>query len=246
MSDQRQKRKILVTSALPYANGPLHMGHLVEYIQTDIWARFQKQRGHTCTYVCADDAHGTAISLHAEKQSMTPEESVALINKERIRDFGEFHIEFDNYYSTHSDENRVLSESIYKALRDKGHIATRNIIQAYDPEKQMFLADRYIKGECPKCGAPDQYGDNCEKCGATYTPAELKKRLFHDFRRQAGRQGIRTLFLQADRLPGFSERLDPQRHHRARDRQQAGRMVGRWPAGLGHLPRCPLLRFRDS
>ncbi len=174
MSDQCTKRKILVTSALPYANGPLHMGHLVEYIQTDIWARFQKQRGHTCTYVCADDAHGTAISLHAEKQGMTPEESVALINKERIRDFGEFHIEFDNYYSTHSEENRVLSESIYKALRDKGHIATRTIIQAYDPEKKMFLADRYIKGECPKCGTPDQYGDNCEKCGATYTPAELK------------------------------------------------------------------------
>ncbi|WP_211829411.1 methionine--tRNA ligase [Kistimonas asteriae] len=174
MSDQCKKRKILVTSALPYANGPLHMGHLVEYIQTDIWARFQKQRGHTCTYVCADDAHGTAISLHAEKQGMTPEESVALINKERIRDFGEFHIAFDNYYSTHSEENRVLSESIYKALRDKGHIATRNIVQAYDPEKKMFLADRYIKGECPKCGTPDQYGDNCEKCGATYTPAELK------------------------------------------------------------------------
>ena len=168
------QRKILVTSALPYANGPLHMGHLVEYIQTDIWVRFQKLFGNKCTYVCADDAHGTAISLHAAKQGITPEESVALINKERVRDFGEFHVEFDNYHSTHSDENRALSESIYLALKAKGHIESRNIVQAYDPEKNMFLADRYIKGECPKCGTADQYGDNCEACGATYSPADLK------------------------------------------------------------------------
>ncbi|WP_067520035.1 methionine--tRNA ligase [Endozoicomonas ascidiicola] len=168
------QRKILVTSALPYANGPLHMGHLVEYIQTDIWVRFQKLSGNKCTYVCADDAHGTAISLHAEKQGITPEESVARINVERVKDFGEFHVEFDNYHSTHSEENRQLSESIYLALKEKGHIASRNIVQAYDPEKNMFLADRYIKGECPKCGAKDQYGDNCEACGATYSPAELK------------------------------------------------------------------------
>ncbi len=168
------QRKILVTSALPYANGPLHMGHLVEYIQTDIWARFQKLFGNKCTYVCADDAHGTAISLHAEKQGISPEESVALINKERIRDFGDFYVEFDNYHSTHSDENRKLSEAIYLALKEKGHIASRTIVQAFDPEKQMFLADRYIKGTCPKCGTDDQYGDNCEKCGATYSPAELK------------------------------------------------------------------------
>ncbi|MRI32019.1 methionine--tRNA ligase [Endozoicomonas sp. OPT23] len=168
------QRKILVTSALPYANGPLHMGHLVEYIQTDIWVRFQKQFGNTCTYVCADDAHGTAISLHAEKQGITPEESVALINKERVRDFGEFMVEFDNYHSTHSPENQTLSEAIYLKLKEKGHIASRSITQAYDPEKEMFLADRYIKGECPKCGTDDQYGDNCEKCGATYSPADLK------------------------------------------------------------------------
>ncbi|MGB0359970.1 MAG: methionine--tRNA ligase [Endozoicomonas sp.] len=168
------QRKILVTSALPYANGPLHMGHLVEYIQTDIWVRFQKLSGNKCTYVCADDAHGTAISLHAEKQGITPEESVACINVERIKDFGEFHVEFDNYHSTHSDENRKLSEIIYLALKEKGHIASRNIIQAYDPEKNMFLADRYIKGECPKCGAKDQYGDNCEVCSATYSPSDLK------------------------------------------------------------------------
>ncbi len=172
--NRMSQRKILVTSALPYANGPLHMGHLVEYIQTDIWVRFQKLSGHQCTYVCADDAHGTAISLHAEKQGMSPEESVARINIERVRDFGEFHVAFDNYYSTHSEENRKLSEAIYLALKEQGHIVSRNIIQAYDPEKQMFLADRYIKGDCPKCGASDQYGDNCEACGATYSPAELK------------------------------------------------------------------------
>ncbi|RRJ85125.1 methionine--tRNA ligase [Aestuariirhabdus litorea] len=170
----QKSRNILVTSALPYANGPLHMGHLVEYIQTDIWVRFQKLRGHRCTYVCADDAHGTAISLHAEKMGISPEQSVALINAERKRDFGEFLVEFDNYYSTHSEENRQLSESIYIALRDKGHIARRTIRQAFDPEKQMFLADRYIKGDCPRCGASGQYGDNCEACGATYSPTELK------------------------------------------------------------------------
>ena len=168
------QRKILVTSALPYANGPLHMGHLVEYIQTDIWVRFQKLFGNQCTYVCADDAHGTAISLHAEKQGITPEESVALINKERVADFGEFLVEFDNYSSTHSDTNREQAEAIYLALKEKGHIASRNITQAYDPEKEMFLADRYIKGDCPKCGAQDQYGDNCEVCSATYSPTDLK------------------------------------------------------------------------
>ncbi|MBU2709735.1 methionine--tRNA ligase [Zooshikella harenae] len=171
---QEAKRNILVTSALPYANGPLHMGHLVEYIQTDIWVRFQKMRGHQCIYVCADDAHGTAISLHAEKLGITPDELVKNINVERIKDFGEFAIEFDNYYSTHSDENRELSETIYLALRSAGHISKKTISQAYDPEKHMFLADRYIKGECPRCGAADQYGDNCEVCSATYSPAELK------------------------------------------------------------------------
>ena len=172
--NRMSQRKILVTSALPYANGPLHMGHLVEYIQTDIWVRFQKLSGNLCTYVCADDAHGTAISLHAEKQGVTPEESVARINVERMRDFGDFHVAFDNYHSTHSDENRRLSESIYLTLKANGHIVSRNIVQAYDPEKQMFLADRYIKGDCPKCGAADQYGDNCESCGATYSPTELR------------------------------------------------------------------------
>ncbi|SIS44484.1 methionyl-tRNA synthetase [Thalassolituus maritimus] len=168
-------RKILVTSALPYANGSIHLGHLLEYIQTDIWVRFQKARGHMCTYVCADDAHGTAIMLRAEKEGITPEEQIARVKAEHETDFADFQIAFDNFHSTHSEENRELSATIYKACRDKGHIATRNIKQLYDPVKELFLADRYIKGNCPKCDAEDQYGDNCEVCGATYTPAELKK-----------------------------------------------------------------------
>lgn len=167
-------RKILVTSALPYANGSIHLGHLLEYIQTDIWVRFQKSRGHQCTYVCADDAHGTAIMLRAEKEGRSPEEQIAAVKAEHEADFAGFQIGFDNFHSTHSEENRHFSEEIYKACRDKGHIAVRSITQLFDPVKEIFLADRYIKGECPKCGAGDQYGDNCESCGATYTPADLK------------------------------------------------------------------------
>ena len=173
MSDV-QPRKILVTSALPYANGPIHLGHLLEYIQTDIWSRFQKSRGHECYYVCADDAHGTAIMLRAEREGITPEQLIARISEEHQADFAGFKIKFDNYHSTHSDENRELSSYIYKQCRDKGHIATRSITQAFDPEQNLFLADRYIKGECPKCGTDDQYGDNCEACGATYSPSDLK------------------------------------------------------------------------
>ena len=167
-------RKILVTSALPYANGPIHLGHLVEYIQTDIWVRFQKQRGHQCTYVCADDAHGTPIMLKADQMGITPQELIDKVSEEHQRDFSGFLVNFDNYYSTHSDENKRFAELIYTRLRDKGHIARRTITQAYDPEKEMFLPDRFIKGDCPKCGAEDQYGDSCEKCGATYAPTELK------------------------------------------------------------------------
>ncbi|XOZ34729.1 methionine--tRNA ligase [Halomonadaceae bacterium KBTZ08] len=167
------RRDILVTSALPYANGPIHLGHLLEYIQTDIWVRYQKLRGENCHYVCADDAHGTAIMLRAEREGITPEQLINRIQAEHERDFGGFLIEFDNYYSTHSEENRELSAYIYQKLRDRGHIATRNITQAYDPEKGMFLADRFIEGTCPRCRAPGQYGDNCEACGATYTPMEL-------------------------------------------------------------------------
>ncbi len=167
-------RKILVTSALPYANGPIHLGHLVEYIQTDIWVRFLKMRGHQCFYVCADDAHGTPIMLRAQQEGIAPEELIERIGREHQADFADFGIEFDNYYTTHSAENSELANTIYLRLKERGHIATRTITQAYDPVKEMFLPDRFIKGECPRCGAADQYGDSCEVCGATYSPIELK------------------------------------------------------------------------
>ena len=167
-------RDILVTSALPYANGDIHLGHLVEYIQTDIWVRFQKLRGHRCVYVCADDAHGTPIMLKARDEGITPEALIERVAKQHKRDFDDFLIGFDNYYSTHSDENRELAQAIYLRLEEAGHIARRNIKQAFDPEKKMFLPDRFIRGECPRCGAGDQYGDSCESCGATYQPTDLK------------------------------------------------------------------------
>lgn len=166
-------RKILVTSALPYANGSIHLGHLVEYIQTDIWVRFQKMQGNTVHYVCADDTHGTPIMLRAEKEGITPEALIAKVHKEHYADFSEFLVEFDNYYSTNSPENKELASGIYKALKANGKIATKTIEQFYDPVKNMFLPDRFIKGECPKCHAKDQYGDSCEVCGATYNPTEL-------------------------------------------------------------------------
>lgn len=166
-------RKILVTSALPYANGSIHLGHLVEYIQTDIWVRFQKMQGNEVHYVCADDTHGTPIMLRAEKEGITPEALIARVHGEHSADFRDFLVEFDNYYSTNSEENRELASTIYKALKANGKIATRTIEQYYDPVKNMFLPDRFIKGECPKCHAKDQYGDSCEVCGATYSPTEL-------------------------------------------------------------------------
>lgn len=169
-----EPRQILVTSALPYANGSIHLGHMLEYIQTDMWVRFQKHRGNQCIYVCADDAHGSAIMLRAEKEGITPEQLIDGVQKEHAGDFADFLVDFDNFHSTHAEENRELSSSIYLALRDAGHIATRSVTQYFDPDKKMFLADRFIKGTCPKCAAEDQYGDNCEKCGATYAPTELK------------------------------------------------------------------------
>lgn len=167
-------RQILVSSALPYANGPIHIGHLLEYIQTDIWVRFQKMRGHTCYYVCADDAHGTPIMLRAEKEGTSAEELIARTSEEHQTDFRDFAIAFDNYHSTHSDENRYLASSIYQRLDEKGHIRRRTIRQVYDPEKNMFLPDRFVRGDCPNCGASDQYGDSCEVCGATYSPTDLR------------------------------------------------------------------------
>ncbi|MDD2700136.1 MAG: methionine--tRNA ligase [Sideroxydans sp.] len=166
-------RKILVTSALPYANGSIHLGHLVEYIQTDIWVRFQKMRSHECHYVCADDTHGTPIMLRAEKEGVTPEQLIARVWQEHFDDFSAFHVNFDNYGSTNSDENKAFAQGIYKTLKANDLIDVRSIEQYFDPVKNMFLPDRFIKGECPKCHAKDQYGDNCEVCGAAYAPTDL-------------------------------------------------------------------------
>ena len=168
-------RKILVTSALPYANGSIHLGHLVEYLQTDIWVRNQKMSGNTCYYICADDAHGTPIMLKAKELDIRPEELIQKTYQEHVKDFEDFGIEFDNYYTTHSEENREYSEFIYNSLKENGDIKSQEIEQFYDESAKMFLPDRYIKGICPKCGAEDQYGDACEECGATYSPTELKK-----------------------------------------------------------------------
>ena len=169
-----ERRKILVTSALPYANGPIHLGYILEAVQTDIWVRFQKLRGHECYYVCADDTHGTPVMIRAQREGVSPEQLISTMQTEHERDLAGFAIGFDNYYTTHSPENRELSHLIYRKLQAAGHITRRTIKQAYDPAKQMFLPDRFIKGECPRCGAKDQYGDNCEVCGATYSPTELK------------------------------------------------------------------------
>lgn len=170
----KNSRRILVTNALPYANGPIHIGHLLGYIQADIWVRFQRLYGNECHFVCADDAHGTPIMLKAQQLGMTPEAMIEEMNVAHQRDFADFAVSFDNYYSTHSPENRELANLIYTRLRDSGHIHTRVIEQLYDPEKEMFLPDRFVKGTCPDCGADDQYGDNCDVCGATYSPTDLK------------------------------------------------------------------------
>ncbi len=167
-------RHILVTSALPYANGNIHLGHLLEHIQTDIWVRAMKAQGHHVTYVCADDAHGTSIMLKAQETNVTPEALIASVKASHEADFAKFLIDYDNYYTTHSDENREFAELIYRRLNAEGHISTKDVEQLFDPEKNLFLADRFVKGECPKCGAKDQYGDNCEVCGTTYNATELK------------------------------------------------------------------------
>ncbi|AOE50127.1 methionine--tRNA ligase [Kangiella sediminilitoris] len=172
--NQNKQRKILVTSALPYANGDIHIGHLLEYVQTDIWVRFQKSRGHQCIYVCADDTHGTPVMLRAQKEGKTPEAFIQESHAAHEKDFADALIGFDNFYSTHSEESKELTQGIYLKLKENGHISSKTINQLYDPEKNMFLPDRFVKGTCPKCDSEDQYGDNCDNCGATYTPAELK------------------------------------------------------------------------
>ena len=173
MLNNTEKRNILVTSALPYANAPLHLGHILEHTQTDIWVRYQKLIGNNCTYVCADDAHGTPIMLRAEEEGIPPEELVSNVEQEHKKDFSAFAVDFDNYHSTHSEENREISELIYRRLREKGYIERKKIKQAFDPVKKMFLPDRFVKGTCPRCGSQDQYGDSCESCGATYLPTDL-------------------------------------------------------------------------
>ena len=166
-------RRILVTSALPYANGPIHIGHLVEYVQTDIWVRAARTRGHDVLYLCADDAHGAPIMLRAQREGISPEALVERIGTEHRADFADFHVGFDQYHSTHSDENRLLAEDIYMCLREAGHIHHYPVTRLYDPVEKMFLADRFIRGTCPRCKSADQYGDNCERCGATYAPTDL-------------------------------------------------------------------------
>ncbi|MBT0587394.1 methionine--tRNA ligase [Alteromonas oceanisediminis] len=173
-SPSSSRRRILLTSALPYANGSIHLGHLLEHIQTDIWARFQRMRGHECYSVCADDAHGTPVMLKAQELGITPEEMVAQTRDEHHRDLLDFGIEYNNYYVTHSEENKQLCETVYNKLDAAGYISKRTISQLYDPEKQMFLPDRFVRGTCPNCGAEDQYGDSCDVCSATYSPAEMK------------------------------------------------------------------------
>lgn len=168
-------RRILITSALPYANGSIHLGHLVEYIQTDIWSRFQKMNGHEVFYVCADDTHGTPIMIKAQNEGITPKQLIADVHKEHTKDFADFYVNFDNFYTTDSEENKLFSEEIFKSLEKNKKISTKEIEQYFDDDKQMFLPDRFIKGECPKCNAKDQYGDSCEACGATYSPTDLIK-----------------------------------------------------------------------
>jgi len=174
MSHAATPRKILITSALPYANGPIHLGHMVEYIQTDIWARFQRLRGHSCIFAWADDAHGTPIMLRAQQEGIEPQQLIDNMKAEHETDFNDFLISYDNFHTTHSEENKHFAEQIYLAAKANGNITTKVVKQSYDPEANMFLPDRFVKGDCPKCGANDQYGDNCESCGATYSTTELK------------------------------------------------------------------------
>ena len=189
-------RNILVTSALPYANGPIHLGHLVEYVQTDIWVRFQRLRGHRCIYVCADDAHGTPIMLKAEKDGVTPEALIERVGEEHRRDFADFMISFDNYYSTHSPENREYAELIYRLLAEAGHISARTITQAYDPEREMFLPDRYIKGECPRCGSADPVRRQLRGVRGHLCTYRSQESPLGRFRRHTRREGVTALLLR--------------------------------------------------
>lgn len=206
-------RKILVTAALPYANGPIHIGHLVEYIQTDIWVRFQKLRGNRCIFIWADDTHGTAIMISAKKAGVSEEEFIARMNEEHQRDFGTFQIDYDNYGSTNSPENRELCGRIWSALRQAGLIVEKDVSQLYDPVAGTFLADRFVKGNCPKCNAPDQYGDNCEKCGCTYTPADLKNPYSTLTKATPEIRSAKHLFVELEKLHPFLEEWTQRGNH---------------------------------
>ena len=227
MSDK--PRKILVTSALPYANGSPHMGHLVEYIQTDIWVRFQKLRGHDCIYVCASDAHGTPIMLKARELGITPEQLTEGFSKEFVDDFGDFHIEFDNYYTTHSPENEELVRGMYERLRESGDVYTRTIEQSYDEKEGMFLPDRFVKGTCPRCKSEDQYGDACEVCGATYAPEDLiDPKSVLSGTTPVKRESEHYFF----RLSNYEERLRQWMHDATLDRNVVAKLEEWFEAGL--------------
>lgn len=223
------KRKILVTCALPYANGSIHLGHMLEHIQADVWVRYQRMRGNEIYFICADDAHGTPIMLKAQQLGMTPEQMIAEVKTEHQRDFAGFNISYDNYHSTHSPENREISEQIYKKLKANGYIKTKVISQLFDPEKQMFLPDRFVKGTCPRCKAPDQYGDNCEVCGATYNPIDL-------INPQSVISGATPIMKDSEHfffdLPAFSEMLQAWIRSGTLQDQVANKMQEWFEAGL--------------
>lgn len=205
-----QQRQIIATSALPYANGPIHLGHLVEYLQTDFWVRFQKMRNHQCLYICADDTHGTPIMIRARKEGITPEELIARSQKEHLEDFTDFQIHFDQYSSTHTDENKKMVERIFKAMEDNGHIDLKSVEQSYCEHDKMFLPDRFVVGTCPSCGAEKQYGDSCDKCGATYSPADLKDSQCSVCGNPPIKKASDHLFFQLDHFQDFLKSWVPQ------------------------------------
>ncbi|WP_038907417.1 methionine--tRNA ligase [Dickeya oryzae] len=221
--------KILVTCALPYANGPIHLGHMLEHIQADIWVRYQRMRGNQVHFICADDAHGTPIMLKAQQMGVAPEQMIATVSQEHQQDFAGFNISYDNYHSTHSEENRELSGLIYRRLKENGFIKNRTISQLFDPEKSMFLPDRFVKGTCPKCKAPDQYGDNCEVCGATYSPTEL-------IDPKSAVSGATPVMRESEHfffdLPAFSDMLQSWTRSGALQEQVANKMQEWFDAGL--------------
>ena len=238
-------RRILVTSALPYANGPTHLGHMTETIQCDIWVRAMRLAGHEVIYVCADDTHGTPIMLKAEAEGITPEALIGRVGAERRADFAAFGIGFDNYYTTHSEENRRLTVRMYEALVKAGHITRRSVRQAFDEKAGMFLPDRYVKGTCPRCATPDQYGDSCENCGATYSPSDLIDPLSVVTGTRPVERESEHIFFRLGNFEAMLRQVDPLGRAAGRRRQQAGRMVRGGAARLGRLARRALFRHRD-